>query len=194
MSINYIRLFITSSSVFFTMLPILYLNNAYDQLTSLEKQNLRVSLTSLLIMVPLIYGITFASIYIFLKDKLPLSLHKYIFLIVGGLGGFMLSLIFTLLKIPEQWLSETSLFSFITLTTGFYALLFYISGHILFDDFKHGQPHSFVNKHKPVSNIPLDKPFTKPSNKPFTKPSTPTSPSKFPSSIQLFDKLKNQSK
>ena len=131
---DYIKLFITSSSIFFTIFPILYLNNAYNQLTDFEKDHLTVSLSSVAILIPIIYGIVFSIIYANIKDKIPKSLQYMKFFIIGALGGFIVSLIFIyVFKIPEQWFKISNSVYWIGYISIFYGILMYILGPLLFN-------------------------------------------------------------
>jgi hypothetical protein len=153
---DYIKLFIASSSIFFTMFPILYLSNAYKQLTDYEKEQLTISFSSAVIFLPILFGIVFSVAYATLKGRLPKSVKNMEFFIIGSAGGLIVSLVLIyVLKIPEQWFKETNSAPWVFYISLFYGALLYILGPLLFNGRKSRPtvftPSTSSNKPPPVT-------------------------------------------
>jgi hypothetical protein len=172
---DYIKIFVITSSIVFTIFPVLYLNNAYKQMTEYERDQLSLSFPSMMILLPILFGVTFTLIYANFSSMLPLSVQSFKFFIIGAVSGAVVAVILNYgFNVSEQWLKRSrSLQS--TLYMGvFYGVLLYVIGPLLLKGSNRIQPIGISSK----SSLP--------------KISTPGTSTGNKTSI-LFDKLHKKS-
>lgn len=98
--------FVIGSSMFIVIYPLIYFYYTYSKMTELEKHALSISLESLLLFLPIVYGVLFALLYSVLSI-IPRKYDTFYirFSVCGALAAVCVSLVLHYgFNVYEEWL------------------------------------------------------------------------------------------
>jgi hypothetical protein len=181
--------YMIGSSIFVTLYPLVYLTFAHNKLSDEEKENLRVSLPTVCLMIPILFGLLFTITYriiTFVPRSTSGGLYLR-FVVAGAVASLLLSLIAHYgFNIQTDWLHMENPHVSHMFIPIFYFVLFYTVGLWFRAMLRYGTA-------KPITS---GKPTTSPSPNITTTlpiPKTPklTIPKGIPSdkSSKVFDRL-----
>lgn len=114
-----------------TIFPFIFLARAYNEMTEDEKETTGISLTSLLIGLPILYGVTFAFLYTgmsFFPRKTSNGIYLR-FVMSGGIAGLCMSFILHyFFNIYEEWFHIENVNMIHIFVFLFYLIYFYTIG------------------------------------------------------------------
>lgn len=160
--------FIIGSSILILVYPMLYLYNAYNQLTEEEKLSLRISYSTWMLIFPLMSGFIFACMYRCLY-MVPRKYNNFYirFIISGVVTSLILSLLcHYVFHIQDVWLKLEHPESSHVFVPIFYAIVFMTIGVWLRALILYGPPESssnssmFVNTSTSAPNSPSLAPYS----------------------------------
>ncbi len=129
---EHLLLFIIANSFFITIFPLLYLHHVYDSLTEHEKEQSKLSDTTLNMIIPVALGLLFAVLYPFLRDLgVPRKVQGiYIrFSLAGAIAALIISMTMDhFLNIYETWFEFDNPLMIHLIVAGFYFCVFQIIG------------------------------------------------------------------
>ena len=119
--------FTLSSSFFVVMFPLLYLYQAYSNLTETEKKNSKLSFETLALFYPFVFGLIFAIVARIFQFFIPHKINEvYVrYILAGGVSALIISLVLDkIFNIHSDWLrlEDTNLAHLISFV--FYILLY----------------------------------------------------------------------
>lgn len=158
--------FIIGSSPFIVLYPCIYLYHAYSRLTQEEKDDSTISVETLLILLPLLFGGGLVLFNKLLAPIIPRKIHDSYyprFIFAGVLTSFVLSIIFQyIFHIQDTWLHMSNPELSHIIVPVFYLVVFstlgiWMRAHILYG------PATMYNNILPASssNAPSPRPIMK---------------------------------
>ena len=90
---EYLLMFLIANSSFLTIFPLLLLQHTYDSLTDYEKEQSKIDVSTLNIIIPVAIGILFPLIYSLLQNTVPrkISGMYFRFNLAGALSALIVS-------------------------------------------------------------------------------------------------------
>lgn len=134
--------FVLGSSPIITIFPFLCLANAYEDLTVEEKEESKISPTTLFIVLPILYGVLFAIIYNLLEIIPRKIRNDYMrFVVCGALAASLVSVILHYaLNIYHHWFKIENPLMFHVGVFIFYLGVFYTVGQWVRAQVLYGPP------------------------------------------------------
>lgn len=161
--------FVIGSSPFITIYPIIFLYFSYKNLTNVEKDNLKISFETLSVILPVLSGLVFASVFYFLEHFVPIIPRKiqntyFRFIVAGTISSTLISILLHYgLNIQDKWLKMDEPISSHVMISVFYTFIFstigvWLRNRVLYGPQDQAKTQSAVSKiHSP--SVPTSKPY-----------------------------------
>ena len=127
---EYLLLFLIANSFFLTIFPLILLQHTYESLTEFEKEQSRVTVSTLNIIIPIALGILFPIMYSLLRSVIPRKVSgMYLrFNLAGALSALIISVVIdNLFGIYDLWFDSNPYTMHVTVFV-VYFLLFQLIG------------------------------------------------------------------
>lgn len=109
--LEYLVLFLIANSFFLTIFPMILLHHTYDSLTDHEKEQSKVSVDTLNLMIPVTLGVLFPLMYSLMRSFIPRKVSSmYLrFNLAGATAALIISLVIdNIFGIYETWFEYSS--------------------------------------------------------------------------------------